>query len=586
MAPSPHIGCCDCSVVLVLITLVGLNLLFHIYDDTVIQVSERWNLISSAGRSKAKETLDSNDHSLRSLASSYSPPGHLGSAVKLDYSDREVASLVETSIKRHGFNEYAATLMSLRRVLPDLRVAQCKGSTREVPRLKKTSIVIVFFNEPWSVLVRTVHSVLDNTPAHLIDEILLVDDCSYLSHLRTRLEEYFRPYPAVRILRAPERLGLIRARVFGSKNTTAPLLTFLDAHVECTKGWLEPLVGEVIKNATTIAVPLIDRIDDNDMHLIRNVSSGLIGAFEWDLNFGWWYRSSLPSRPQPEQAPAEPFETPAMAGGIFTIARSFFARLGWYDEQFQVYGMENSELSIKGWMCGGKILTVPCSHVAHIRKRAHPFIDPFGRLNVTFRNSVRLAEVWMDEYRQIVYDVNGIPGYREDLFGSVQERKRIRARAGCQPFRNYLQRAYPEMPSPIVPGAFRGEVHNADLGNATCLTAHQHEAPFMAACDNRNETQFWTHTFYNELNSFKRCIDVGTNGVQVTQNLCHRMRGSQAWHYDVDNGQLRNLESLKCLAVDTRSRNNAVQLEPCAVDQLHQKWYVTLVKYEFWEPFQ
>ncbi|KFB51138.1 AGAP012253-PA-like protein [Anopheles sinensis] len=535
--------------------------------------------------------------------------GHLGSAVKIDLSDRAVASLVETSIKRHGFNEYAATLMSLRRILPDLRDAQCKGIDPEALRLTKTSIVIVFFNEPWSVLVRTVHSVLDNTPPHLIHEILLVDDCSYLckchlandqsdlhsntflftpisAHLKTRLEEYFRPYPAVRILRAPERLGLIRARVFGSKNTTAPLLTFLDAHVECTKGWLEPLLGEVVKSDKTIAVPLIDRIDDNDMHLIRNVSLGLLGAFEWDLNFGWWYRSSLPSRTQPEQAPAEPFETPAMAGGIFTIARSFFARLGWYDEQFQVYGMENSELSIKGWMCGGKILIVPCSHVAHIRKRAHPFIDPFGHLNVTFRNSVRLAEVWMDEYRQVVYDVNGIPGYREDLFGSIEERKRVRARAGCQPFRYYLQRAYPEMPSPIVPGAFRGEVHNAALGNATCLTAHPHGAPFMAACDNRNETQFWTHNFYKELNSYKRCIDVGPDGVQVTQNQCHRMRGSQAWYYDVGNEQLRNLMSRKCLAVDIHSRNNSLKLEPCADDQLRQKWYVTLVKYEFWEPLQ
>lgn len=44
--------------------------------------------------------------------------------------------------------------------------------------LPSTSIIIIFYNEPWSVLLRTVHSVLKGSPPNLLKEIILVDDHS------------------------------------------------------------------------------------------------------------------------------------------------------------------------------------------------------------------------------------------------------------------------------------------------------------------------------------------------------------------------------------------------------------------------
>uniref|UniRef100_A0A8C1VAM1 Glycosyltransferase 2-like domain-containing protein n=1 Tax=Cyprinus carpio TaxID=7962 RepID=A0A8C1VAM1_CYPCA len=69
--------------------------------------------------------------------------------------------------------------------------------------LPSTSVIFCFVDEVWSTLLRSVHSVLNRSPPHLLKEIILVDDS-------------LRQFAEVRIIHLKERQGLIRARIAGA----------------------------------------------------------------------------------------------------------------------------------------------------------------------------------------------------------------------------------------------------------------------------------------------------------------------------------------------------------------------------------
>ena len=54
-------------------------------------------------------------------------------------------------------------------------------------------------------------------------------------------------------------------------------------------------------------------------------------------------------------------------------------------------------------MCGGGIEIVPCSRVGHIFRGHRPYSSPGG--DAMGRNTIRVAEVWLDEYKEFVYQV-------------------------------------------------------------------------------------------------------------------------------------------------------------------------------------
>lgn len=95
----------------------------------------------------------------------------------------------------------------------------------------------------------------------LLREILLVDDNSQRLHLGQPLDDYLVAYPKVRLLRLGSRHGLVRARLVAVKQAQAPVIVFLDSHVECNKGWLEPLLDIIQKSQGFFYSSILNNIE-------------------------------------------------------------------------------------------------------------------------------------------------------------------------------------------------------------------------------------------------------------------------------------------------------------------------------------
>uniref|UniRef100_A0AAQ5WXD7 Polypeptide N-acetylgalactosaminyltransferase n=1 Tax=Amphiprion ocellaris TaxID=80972 RepID=A0AAQ5WXD7_AMPOC len=218
------------------------------------------------------------------ISRSHEGPGEMGKAVNIPKDDQEK---MKELFKINQFNLMASDMIALNRSLPDVRLDGCKTKVYS-DDLPNTSIVIVFHNEAWSTLLRTVHSVINRSPRHLLVEVVLVDDASEREFLKKKLENYVRTLEVpVRILRMEQRSGLIRARLRGAAATTGQVITFLDAHCECTVGWLEPLLARIKEDRTAVVCPIIDVISDETFEYMAG-SDMTYGGFNWKLNFRWY----------------------------------------------------------------------------------------------------------------------------------------------------------------------------------------------------------------------------------------------------------------------------------------------------------
>ncbi len=92
----------------------------------------------------------------------------------------EDKQIKDIGYKKHAFNVLISNRIGFRRQIPDTRNGLCKTSLslRPISDLPMASVIICFYNEAFSALLRTVYSVIDRTNDKLLNEIILVDDFS------------------------------------------------------------------------------------------------------------------------------------------------------------------------------------------------------------------------------------------------------------------------------------------------------------------------------------------------------------------------------------------------------------------------
>ncbi|XP_064291443.1 polypeptide N-acetylgalactosaminyltransferase 5 isoform X4 [Passer domesticus] len=405
-------------------------------------------------------------------------PGQFGHPVAVPDDKQEEA---KGRWKEGNFNVYLSDLIPVDRAIPDTRPAGC-SEQRVQDDLPSTSIIMCFVDEVWSALLRSVHSVLGRSPPHLVEEIILVDDCSTKEYLKEQLDAYMSRFPKVKILRLRERHGLIRARLAGAEVARGAVLTFLDSHVECNVGWLEPLLQRVRLRRTKVACPVIEVISDKDMRC------------------------------------------PVMAGGLFSIDKKYFSELGMYDPGLDVWGGENMEISFKVWMCGGEIEIVPCSRVGHIFRNDNPYSFPKDRVRTVERNLARVAEVWLDEYKELFY------GHAQHLLrsaldvGDLSQQTRLREKLGCKSFRWYLENVYPDLDAPLVKAS--GLLVNVAL--AGCIAVEGTSLAFEE-CDINKANQKFNYTWLRLIQHGELCLAPAGAVGAVGLRRCQGRSRSLAW---------------------------------------------------------
>ncbi|KAM6450453.1 polypeptide N-acetylgalactosaminyltransferase 4-like [Liasis olivaceus] len=501
-------------------------------------------------------------------------PGEWGRAARLSLSAEErqrEAALLE----RYAINILLSDRISLHRHIQDGRLPECRAKAYDRRRLPTTSVVIAFYNEAWSTLLRTVHSVLESSPAVLLKEVILVDDLSDQPYLKAELERYVSGLPRVRLIRTQRREGLVRARLVGATFATGEVLTFLDCHCECVPGWLEPLLERIAQHERAVVCPVIDTIDWNTFEFYMQSGEPMIGGFDWRLTFQW---HSVPEyERQRRKSKVDPIRSPTMAGGLFAVSKKYFEYLGTYDTGMDVWGGENLELSFRVWQCGGILEIHPCSHVGHVfPKRA-----PYARPNF-LQNTARAAEVWMDEYKEHFYNRN--PPARKENYGDLSERKRLRKHLGCQSFDWYLKTVFPSLHVPEDRPGWHGAIHSLGI-SSECLDYNSPEHNPTGAhvslfgCHGQGGNQFFEYTSNLEIrfNSVTElCAEVPEQKDFVGMRNCPKdgsaIPENIAWHFKED-GTIYHPHSAKCLSAYRTPEGRAdVKMRTCDASDKNQLW--------------
>eukprot|EP00071_Canis_lupus_P054642 XP_545481.3 polypeptide N-acetylgalactosaminyltransferase 5 [Canis lupus familiaris] len=495
-------------------------------------------------------------------------PGQFGRPVVVPRGKEKEA---ERRWKEGNFNVYLSDLIPVDRAIEDTRPAGCAEQLVH-NNLPTTSVIMCFVDEVWSTLLRSVHSVLNRSPPHLIKEILLVDDFSTKDYLKDDLDKYMSQFPKVRILRLKERHGLIRARLAGAQNATGDVLTFLDSHVECNVGWLEPLLERVYLSRKKVACPVIEVINDKDMSYMT-VDNFQRGIFVWPMNFGW---RTIPPDVVAKNRIKETdiIRCPVMAGGLFSIDKNYFFELGTYDPGLDVWGGENMELSFKVWMCGGEIEIIPCSRVGHIFRNDNPYSFPKDRMKTVERNLVRVAEVWLDEYKELFY------GHGDHLIdqgldvGNLTEQRELRKKLKCKSFKWYLENVFPDLKAPIVRA--NGVLINVALGK--CISIENTTAT-LEDCDGSSELQQFNYTWLRLIKHEEWCLapipDTGALRLHPCDNrnkgLKWLHKSASVFHPELVNHIVfGNYHQLLCLEGNVSQKT--LKVAACDPMKQHQKW--------------
>ncbi|XP_069122936.1 polypeptide N-acetylgalactosaminyltransferase 1-like [Argopecten irradians] len=496
-------------------------------------VGQTWIILISLPNSPRQIERDIRD----TLSMQHFETARLG-ALKDDIYTSHLQQTLQTILARHRglvdntrfkYNVSIGDSLSLRRPVPDNRNPQCHYTQFPYDPSLSVSVVTIFHNEALSTLLRTVHSILDRSPPEVLREVILVDDASTLSYLKGDLDMYISMVPKARIIRNLGRAGLVRSRMVGALNATGDVLVFFDAHMECNTRWLEPILHALTEERTAIVQPDVDIIKADTMEYFsyKDGERRSRGGFGWDLRYAWF---EVPGFVElATKSKTEPFVTPVLVGNAIAVRRDHFFKIGGFDQGLDIWGGEHFDLSFKNWLCAGRVLTVPCSKVGHLFKLGVQSYSFGGDRNtVILKNLMRVAEVWLDEYKDVFYRVTlgrnqFLPEFDKS---SIIMQKGLKKTLHCKSFSWFLKNVLPEQKVPPTDAMFYGEITN--VRTKACFVALDDNvyigmtyACFKYRIIPENSFKFSKH---GEFMFDNQCIYIDSNNFYLRKGECDQIK--------------------------------------------------------------
>ena len=222
-----------------------------------------------------------------------------------------------------------------------------------VPTLPVT-IVVPYYEAP-EALALTLAALERQTYPRSLFEVIVVDDGS-----KVRPEV---PVPSpleIRVLRQEDRgFGLARARNRGARAARHPVLVFLDCDMLPEAGWLAAHARWHHAACDLLTLGLRAHVEVDGIHAaaILDHQGGLDSLFRGrSVDHPEWIELYLARTSDLTALADDPFRV--VTGGNLGISRWFFEQVGGFDESFDRWGMEDTELGYRAYTLGGPLVPV------------------------------------------------------------------------------------------------------------------------------------------------------------------------------------------------------------------------------------
>lgn len=213
-------------------------------------------------------------------------------------------------------------------------------------------------------------------------EIIVVDDASTDASVKLLQEEF----PGIKAVVHEHNRGFGQACWTGAQAARHPILIFLNSDVKVAPDFINPLVDCLEDPSAFAASPLV--FDDKGN--LSNVTISIPYFRRGKIRY-----NSFPPRQLLDAALPlpNPWYTLFPIGAAFAVDRARFIELHGFDDLFQPFYYEDTDLGFRAWRRGWTCIVVPEARVTHYH--AGTIARSFKRLKVrAIRKRNRLFYLW------------------------------------------------------------------------------------------------------------------------------------------------------------------------------------------------